>query len=236
MKFFQFIFCIVLFVLAISCKKKESCPYQIDILSDTDLYVSYEMNGIQNKYYQRNRLPNLIFGGNIEGIGSASVRYCKYSGIFYAHQDDFSNSLQWCFLDYQVPPDLILASDSPWLVPYNPLSQKLKVNKKYKFTDIKYFSDHELIDTVFMNGFNLTLNTYSVANIMEYYEYDYDKIYGNILNLNDSYCIINNIEQVCDHYFLVKGTFTTKLMNTVRQDEPPEIVEIKNGRFQILTN
>ena len=71
---------------------------------------------------------------------------------------------------------------------------------------------------------------YSTENIMEYYEYDYDKIYNDILNPPNSYLKVNSIKKVCNNSFLVQGEFATRLMST----QPVEMIEVKNGKFQLL--
>ena len=214
----------------IGCKndKGELCTYKIGetcISLDSNLYISYEINGEKFKYYQGD------IGGGVGSTGHSSsgtiiwhANYCGFDTLFH----ELKSSVHLCN-----PVGLYFVANK-MVVFYDILKSEYKFTFPRQLTTEEYTSE----DTKFMDGVSLTipLNStfYSTQNIMEYYNYDYDIIYNDILKPSDSYLKVNNIQKVCDNNYLVQGEFVTRLMKNPSQGQPPEMVEVKKGKFQIL--
>ena len=225
-----------------ACKdKKVPCPYQVGetcMSLDENLYVSYEINSEKYTYYMGGPGGgnfNYAFSTMSDNGKYAQVKalFCGFDELYQGNRLDHPCSyFNLTFINYEVVKD----GTPPFLNDYR-LHEVLKV-ADYKFSSINDFSipgiSTPLADTLFMmDGVSMKIGNNSTANIIKYYDKDYNKIYSDVLNITNSYLRITSMEQVCDSYYLIKGEFSTKLMNDFLNGEM-EIIEVKNGKFQFL--
>lgn len=234
-KIVAYIACLALLITA--CKdKKESCPYQIGHeckSSDENLYISYQINNVKYTYYL-----GALGGGSFHNFVTSATNgeyalcqayYCGFNeSLSEIPVNTLCSPFVLTFFNY-----IVANSSTPLKFGEYRLHEVLNI-KKYKFTTSKnQMMNAPLADTLFMQGVSLKSGQYSTSNIMEYYDYDYEKIYSDILNPSNSFFKITSMEPVCSGYYIIKGEFATKLMNKL---EPHDIIDVKNGTFQFLIN
>jgi len=193
---------------------------------DSTLFISYEIDGEEYKYYQ-----------------SVYDRFLSFDAIEYSesqHLFCYSNSINFGILATNTSTvfswgDVIIdfwnkdILDKSVVYYKNNLSNTLETNYNYKCPP----SPLSIADTSFMCGINLSINAfnnYSTEHVMDYYEYNIDSI-NHFFN-DESYFNISSVESVCGKYFLVKGTFSTKIMH---ERAPYDVKIVNKGNFTFIT-
>lgn len=220
------IFGLFIIGIIISCENENHCNYNItEYASDTSLFISYEKDGKQYKFFQVSYESGRIFD---------PLEYSETMELYY-----YSRSISF---------DRLL-SDSEYYNYLHPaisltfwnykIQEKLNQEELYKLSFLKTLSsdlenssynyvcpplEPVLSDSVFMKG--LCFDSYT-KTVHEYFDYNVNEI-QNFYSEN-SYFNINDIQSVCNDYFLIQGTFSTKYIND------NDTVEIKNGLFTFIT-
>ena len=216
-----------LFILLSCQKNNDSCEYSFPYEPlDTNLFISFEINGNKYKYYQGNMAIGLAYSP-IEIDSEQSIHIFKSNigfGNTYSDTWDIFPKVNFTFWDFAK-----FDSSYPYDLWYTNLSNVLlETNYNYIYPP----ETPSISDTIFLHGVSLSvgIDGLSTQNVMNYYNYNIDSI--TEFFANNSYFNISSIENICSEYFLVKGTFA---METIYGVQPYEVYNIENGKFTFLT-
>lgn len=236
----QLLILVLLLVLFFpSCKKgeeprnynEEPCNYNIATwASDTTLYISYEINGETYKYYQVGSYGTLWGSNTMDYNETKKIdlypQPVGFGKIYNEEEHNINIYIDIMFWNYTV-------YDKNSIPSYLMLSETIDAHKSYchppdPFYDLSY--KFSISDTVFMTGISIGRvgGLYSTENVMKYYNFNLNSIKDFYKNSNFT---ISSIEPVCNNYYIVKGTFETKIMY---QYQPFDIKNIENGQFRFL--
>ena len=219
------IFIVIIFA---SCNDSEdACRYILDYIPrDTTLYISYEIDGQEYKYYQGE-----MDGGRVYD----PIEYNETQFLhFYPEIIGFGHLYADTIIAYLFPHiDLTFWNKSiqdksvPFYSGYNTkLSNSLESSYFYTYPP----EEPTINDTIFMHGISVSIEfSYSTENVMKYFDYNIDSI--SEFFSEKSYFNISSIEPVCNDYFLIKGVFSTKIMY---KNRPFDIKSIDNGEFTFI--
>lgn len=224
-----YILFLIIFVIS-SCKKEEPCNYNIEYwASDTSLFISYEMDNEKFTYYQAGEdygpfstsYLDEYDENNIIAIYNLPVSF----GEIYNRETSFTNTnVSIEFWNYSVYNKNLEPN-------YQLLSETIEDYNSFCYPLLRSIHDEfSISDTIYMKGISLQRfkYLYSTAGVMSYFNYNMDSIQDFF---NTSHFTISNMESVCNNYYLVEGTFETKIIN---YDEPFDIKHIKNGQFRFI--
>lgn len=216
---------IILVLVFTGCKvDKDICRYDVDRMyrPNTDFFVSFEIDGKKVQYYQ---------GGYPGGMGYSPIEYkngqylhCSSREVSFNRADSTEYFLLPTFR-FSFWRKSIAVRNGPYIGIDTPLSETIE--STHTFVDPP--NDFTLRDSLFLEGVSVDYGTYSTENVCLYYNYDFESVNQF---LDGSYFKITSIEPVCTDLYLVKGTFTTKIMI---RNAPSKIRNIVNGQFAFLT-
>ena len=212
---------IIAFLLLTSCQEKNG---DNDNLSpqDTTLYISFNINGKDIKYFQHISNSTGTYLGSSMQIDGKNVTNYGFNFFFLNPDDKQYPQAQLCFWD-----TIWVKHNEEKIIKFSS-----RIRDKYKFTSPKLNRiDFVPADTIFMVGaaFFLSYKSLSTKALFDNFKYDYD-IFSNPI-LKDSYLIINRIKPLSDQLFLVEGIFNTALMSSTPGGNPPEVVPV-SGNFK----
>jgi len=214
-----------------SCKNEEPCNYNIETwASDTTLYISYEIDGETYKYYQAGSDGTIWSSNTMDynetkkiDLYSQPVGFGKIPNKEDVNLNIYIRIIFWNYVVYNKNsiPSYLLRSET------------IDAHKSYchppdPVYDLSY--EFSISDTVFMTGISIEPfgGSYSTENVMKYYNFNLDSIQDFFKNSNFT---ISSMVPVCNNYYLVEGTFETKIMYRYR---PFDIKNIENGQFRFL--
>lgn len=210
-----------------SCENIESYKYVLDgAPKDTSLYISYDMNKIHYKYFQTKDDCSSFYN---------SLQYNSVKDLYYYRRDIsfdrlitdseyfnvFHPAIGFTFWNIYLRNK---NSEKDFIYYYNTtnLFSELKQNFEYKY--VYPPEKPELKDSIFMRGV-------SISNYTEYtlkhFNYDND-LMQNFLS-EKSYFKISEIISVNDGYYLIKGSFSTKVIYS------NDTINFENGKFAFIT-
>lgn len=250
MNFSNLIGAIIVLSFIWSCNNEKDCYYENNNFIDSSFFVSHKTNGKEIKNLQiiekayltgeHFKINDSLFADRIAFSVSfvdsikAGLKQIDYSNVSYVLTFHYSkNRYSKQDSGYVIPID-ILGSSSMQSGIIDNLPHKLSVAIG------SYPSRYDHIqDTSSLIGFSLKCNRhnqngnfeYSTNCLFEYFNYNKDSIQKYF---NESYCVINKVEQVCNNYHLVQGYFSTKIMKKTSYLEKPEFVELKDIGFRFI--
>jgi hypothetical protein len=236
--------------ILVSCKntKTEECIYKLaNSPSDTIFYVSYELDGVPYKYYQLGYAGHAGLTGStrIAVDGDKTISNCRSAYEFDNLPSEATENTRKQSAVYLVFQNIQTIEKGNAIKPLYELDLW-----NYAFT---YASPSEMsiLDTAYMTGVALNIvisdsTSYSTQHIMEFFDYDYPTILGSVLNPDDNFLNIVNIEEVCIGNYIVEGTLSTTISNKVIKPEDPDetapdetveltYLKVTNGKFKFLT-
>ncbi|MDO9255968.1 MAG: hypothetical protein Q7U54_10685 [Bacteroidales bacterium] len=216
----------LLIAILVSCQKnKEDCMYNIQFSQiDTNLFISYKIDGKIYKYFQcysfssRTGLAPIISEDKADTILDYGCHFAFGSS---------KNAYEWSSAEVGIT---VWNSFKPRYFDA-PLSLLIKDN--YLFTFPK--ENPQISDSTYLNGITLKNQQtgYSIQSIMDYYKYDYDTIYNHVLK--GSYFKITKVDVGCNNFHLIEGEFETSLMNNPKEGEKPIFINLKEGKIRFIT-
>ena len=228
----KYVLWIITIVILGSCDKNNAdneCNYSLlDYPQDTSLFISYEINSKEYKYYQQ-LSPEVGFSP-LEIDNSSEFRYyCRNITFDLLFTDEeYYNRLHPAgsitFWNYIFGNKMTNEEFFNFYNLNNPLSKEIK--DSYKFTSPKDISgvDLELQDSALFRGVEVMG---FATNVYKHFNYDTTLI--NQFMTDDSYFKVTGIEKVCPYYHKISGVFSMKSF------DKNDTIYIKNGKFSFIS-
>jgi hypothetical protein len=220
----------LLLIILVACRNRDNeCRYESGKdPNDTSLYISYAIMGKDYKFIQVGKKVDASFFRSSLTTNGRTIWNNQYK--FYFDNPDSLLHPQVILMFWDT--SLVFSGNAP--IRY--LSRMIK--DTYKFThprrDEFTFVDPLPADTLFMIGASLSLQNigFSTKAVMNYCNYNYDTISNHVLK--DSYLKVTGVESLCNHFTLIEGVFSTKLMKNPEQAYLPETLAI-SGKFRLIS-
>lgn len=221
--------------LIMGCGPK--CIYENENYTDLGLYVSFKINGEEKKFYQI--IPSIASGAEV-----VSLIYNQNNNYIYRNNYLFhfsENTARNYLLNRGYNGDFLLK----FSYGYNYVSG----NNTYDASPSKIFGNNmffsyqkegisqKIEDTYFMNGISLywikndNINYLSTDNIFIRYNSKKDSI---LTYFKNSDVKITDYHEECSNFYIIEGTFNTKLETKAVQGENPMTVSLTDGHFRVL--
>jgi hypothetical protein len=237
----KIIFAFILLMSISSCGKEIEpafpCHYNLDMTGDTSLFVSYSINKIGYRYYQKfdsstfasesglilgnQKVFNLYYHIQFDSIG--------WNGAMYT--DNYPEIHP--YVDFLIHDTVMYNKNSLSFFPLPSLSSKIRQNYNFTFPKtLRSPAELSSYDPLFFPGISIALFInkieYSTERLVTYYNFSKDSLSKYLWN--DSYFRILKSKNVCGNLKLVTGEFST----TVIVGYTSEFYKIENGRFRII--
>ncbi len=229
---------IVLLLFLFSCRKSETCHFNLKSECDTSLFISFTIDNIKYHYFQHRydhggagsssdviignqAVVNLVYEVEFDDPDWNGARFTNNSIKYHPYVElDFTDSI--------MVKNNVLAK---WPIPYF----STILSKNYNFTPLKNgrlpttLSD---FDPLFFPNILIDLHLndieYSTLLLGDHFRYSADSL-NKYLWTNSSF-EVTAMENVCNDMKLITGKFTT----TVMPSYIAKLVKIENGYFKIL--
>lgn len=226
-KYWIILLLFIVFFYSCEDKKDESCPYKLEIFpKDTSLYVSYNIDGKNFKYYQTSQGTSktvydindtLSFINLAVPVGFDTISLPN-SGIDYGH------------------PYFFIVFNKRFNQPINEFKWPLAVTSIVK-SNLNYSGillENHLNDSLFYECVSVSYKSFSTDNYFKYYSYNRDSIAA--FNSSNVKVQFSKVERICNSYMIYEGTFSTMLYSRYFYGAKPKVVTLKNGKFRFIQN
>jgi hypothetical protein len=239
MKTYNLIGILIIFSFMVSCNKHETtnCIYDQENLIDSSLFLSYDKNGTNYKFYQLLDRPGQTI--NYFKINdSISLERISFT-IAFDDSIKFKTGIQvWSdisfFLTFYYTKILDVMHNE--IFDYNNVDLFVSLSNRLDFvrnnvTDIKDSFNLQGVGLEYNRSISEGYSEFSTEYFYNFYNNNNDSV---LKYLKGSSMEISKIEKVCNSYRLIKGTFNTKVMNRPAYLLEPFLIEFKNVSFNFV--